>query len=98
MSGISIFAGLSSVMDYSKIFNPQISQGCQTVRGKEAVEYFEIGRGGLPPNPNEPLNADEAIEDWIDLEPKSENGSDSGKTINSPYPDKAELISPCPAQ
>ncbi len=78
--------------------NTEISQGCQTVRGREAVEYFEIGRGGLSSTPDEPLNADTVLEDWIDLEPKSDNGSDSGTTIHSPHSVKTQLISPCPAQ
>ena len=78
--------------------NTEISQGCQTVRGREAVEYFDIGRGGVRPTPYDPLNADEAIEDWIDLESESENGSDSGTNINSPYPAKTQLILSCPAQ
>ena len=81
-----------------EVVNTEISQGCQTVRGREAVEYFEIGRGGSPPTPDEPLNADAALENWIPLELKSDNDSDSGTTINSPHTAKAELISPCPAQ
>ena len=81
-----------------EVVNTEISQSCQTVRGKEAVEYFEIGRGGSPPTPDEPLNADAAIEDWIDLELNSDNGSDSGTTINSHHTAQAELISPCTAQ
>ncbi|NEP00484.1 MAG: filamentous hemagglutinin N-terminal domain-containing protein [Symploca sp. SIO2E9] len=78
--------------------NTEISQGCQTVRGKEAVAYFEIGRGGSPPHPEDPLNADTTLEDWISLEPNSENRSDSETTINSPHPAKTQLISPCLAQ
>ncbi|MDJ0688728.1 MAG: filamentous hemagglutinin N-terminal domain-containing protein [Xenococcaceae cyanobacterium MO_188.B32] len=76
----------------------EISQGCQTVRGKEAVEYFDVGRGGSPPTPDEPLNADAVLEDWIDLEPKSENDSNSGTTIHFPDAVKTQLVSPCPAQ
>ena len=76
-----------------EVVNTEISQGCQTVRGREAVEYFEIGRGGSPPTPDEPLNADTVLEDWIDLEPNSKNGSNSGTTINSPHTAKTQLIS-----
>ena len=90
------FIGLPNLP--KEMVTTEISQSCQTVRGKEAVAYFEIGRGGSPPTPDEPLNADAALEDWIDLELKSNNGSDSGTTIHSPHPTKTQLISPCPAQ
>ena len=95
-SGIDPTRGLLTLPE--ETVNTEISQGCQTVRGREAVEYFEIGRGGLSPTPDEPLNSDGALEDWIDLEPKSDNGSDSGTTINSAHSAKTQLISPCPAQ
>ncbi|NEP00483.1 MAG: filamentous hemagglutinin N-terminal domain-containing protein [Symploca sp. SIO2E9] len=95
-SGIDSTRGLINLPEDT--VNTEISQGCQTVRGKEAVAYFEIGRGGSPPHPEDPLNADTALEDWIEAEPNSENGSDSETTTNSPHPAKTELISPCLAQ
>ncbi len=76
----------------------EISQGCQTVRGKDAVAYFDVGRGGSLPTPDEPLNADTVLDDWIPLELNSDNGVDSGATSNSPHPTKTQLILPCPAQ
>ena len=94
--GIDLTRGLITLPE--ETVNTEISQGCQTVRGREAVEYFDIGRGGVRPTPYDPLNADEAIEDWIDLEPKSENGPDSGTNLNSPSPAKTQLILSCPAQ
>ena len=95
-SGIDPTRGLLTLPE--EAVNTEISQGCQTVRGKEAVEYFEIGRGGSPPTPDDPLNADTAIEDWIPLEQKSGNGSESDTTSNSPHATKAELMFPCAAQ
>ncbi|MDJ0688733.1 MAG: S-layer family protein [Xenococcaceae cyanobacterium MO_188.B32] len=95
-SGIDPTRGLLTLPE--EPVNTEISQGCQTVRGREAVEYFDVGRGGSPVTPDEPLNADGALEDWIPLEPKSDNGSDSGTTIHSPHSAKTQFISPCPAQ
>ena len=90
-SGIDPTRGLLTLPE--EPINTEISQSCQTVRGQETVKYFEIGRGGSPPTPEEPLNADTALEDWIDLESKSENSSDLGTTINSAHSAKTQFIS-----
>ncbi|MBD2492319.1 filamentous hemagglutinin N-terminal domain-containing protein [Aulosira sp. FACHB-615] len=38
--------------------NPTISEGCQIVENKEAVQFYTIGKGGLPPRPDEALSVD----------------------------------------
>ncbi|NJO42178.1 MAG: S-layer family protein [Cyanobacteria bacterium CRU_2_1] len=38
-------------------------QGCQVEGGEVTVEFFDTGRGGLPPTPYEPLSSDEILDD-----------------------------------
>ncbi len=35
-----------------------IADSCQVSNGKEAVQFYDIGRGGLPPRPEDPLSMD----------------------------------------
>ncbi|MDV2996547.1 MAG: hypothetical protein N4J56_006201 [Chroococcidiopsis sp. SAG 2025] len=50
----------------------QIVAGCAT--GGEN-QFVVTGRGGLPPNPRERLNAETVLTDWATLEPVAENRS-----------------------
>jgi filamentous hemagglutinin family protein len=38
-------------------------QGCQTASGQATTRFFNIGRGGLPPNPYEPLSNSDILDD-----------------------------------
>ncbi len=40
-----------------------IADSCQVSNGKEAVQFFDIGRGGLPPRPEDPLSMD--LIEWV---------------------------------
>jgi filamentous hemagglutinin family protein len=40
-----------------------VSDSCQVSDGKESVQFFDIGRGGLPPRPEDPLSVD--LLEWI---------------------------------
>ena len=44
----------------------EVAQGCQG-SGENAIAFFNMGRGGLPPQPGDTLNADNAIANWIPL-------------------------------
>ena len=55
--------GLNQLVEEPR--NPTIVNSCQNVGGRDAVEVLRVGRGGLPPNPNEPLGADDS--DFIPL-------------------------------
>jgi filamentous hemagglutinin family protein len=44
----------------------EVAQGCQ-VSGEAAVAFFNLGRGGLPQQPGETLNSEDAIANWIPL-------------------------------
>ncbi len=46
----------------------EVAQGCQTVGGRSKLEFFDIGRGGLPPNPDELLSSEIVIAEWIPLD------------------------------
>ena len=46
----------------------EVAQGCQTVGGQPTLEFFAIGRGGLPPNPDDLFSSDVIIAEWIPLD------------------------------
>ena len=44
----------------------EVAQGCQAA-GEAAVAFFNLGRGGLPPQPGETLRSEDVITAWIPL-------------------------------
>ncbi|URD51218.1 filamentous hemagglutinin N-terminal domain-containing protein [Chroococcidiopsis sp. CCNUC1] len=60
----------------------QIVAGCAT--GSEN-QFVVNGRGGLPPNPRERLNAETVLTDWAMLEPEAESRSNTipDRVVNS---------------
>jgi filamentous hemagglutinin family protein len=46
----------------------EVAQGCQTEGGQPKVAYFDIGRGGLPPTPDDLFNSEIVIAEWIPLD------------------------------
>ncbi|MGB3758237.1 MAG: filamentous hemagglutinin N-terminal domain-containing protein [Rivularia sp. (in: cyanobacteria)] len=53
----------------------EIAQGCQAA-GEAAVAFFNIGRGGLPPQPGETLSSEDVIAAWIPLVLEEESQGD----------------------
>jgi len=53
----------------------QVAASCQTRGGRAAVEFFDVGSGGLPPRPDEPLHSATIIADLIPLEMEIGNES-----------------------
>ena len=47
----------------------EVAEGCQAAEGQAAVAFFNIGRGGLPTIPTEPLESSDILED---LQPPAE--------------------------
>ncbi|AFZ20256.1 two-partner secretion domain-containing protein [Allocoleopsis franciscana] len=43
--------------------NVEVAQGCQAAEQQGAVEFFDTGRGGLAPNPYEPISSSDIWED-----------------------------------
>ncbi|GAB4195697.1 MAG: hypothetical protein Fur006_42430 [Coleofasciculaceae cyanobacterium] len=63
----------TNVVDASQ----QIDRRCTPAdRTREGSSFIITGRGGLPPNPNEPLQGDSAIApSWVSLDPEKENNT-----------------------
>jgi filamentous hemagglutinin family protein len=59
-----------------------IADSCQVSNGKESVQFFDIGRGGLPPRPEDPLSID--LLEWSP--PTEAKVSPSGETSHAERP------------
>ncbi|MDY6782129.1 MAG: filamentous hemagglutinin N-terminal domain-containing protein [Cyanobacteriota bacterium] len=46
---------------------PELLRGCPSGRGSLGVSYFEVGNGGLPPKPEEPLSMSPVSVGWLPL-------------------------------
>ncbi len=69
----------------------QMAQNCRPGRAASEQSSFVVtGRGGLPPNPKEPLSKDAVQVDWVTLNPRGENRSSPAvsvpKTSATPTP------------
>ncbi|MCA1991682.1 MAG: filamentous hemagglutinin N-terminal domain-containing protein [Coleofasciculus sp. S288] len=80
--GVDPSRGLTPLLEQPR--STGLAEGCQASDGKDTVEYFDIGRGGTPPRPDEPLNADTVIAEWIpfDSEVAKENGQEGSGASN----------------
>lgn len=59
-----------------ELVDPQIAQGCRAIRSRAEQDKFMVtGRGGLPPDPREPLNSDSVQVDLVTRQPESEGNS-----------------------
>jgi large exoprotein involved in heme utilization and adhesion len=58
---------------------PVIIEGCQTGE-KQASEFFNTGRGGLPPNPYEPISSSNI---WEDVPPPTDRTASSAGTAST---------------
>jgi len=63
----------------------QVAASCQTRGGRAAVEFFDVGSGGLPPRPDEPLHSATIIADLLPLELEADTGSVSGAEGNAAH-------------
>jgi len=65
----------------------QVAASCRTRGGEAAVEFFDVGSGGLPPRPDEPLGNAIVIADLIPLDDGIEALTDSavGEPLISPF-------------
>jgi filamentous hemagglutinin family protein len=77
-----------------------VSDSCQVSNGKESVRFFDIGRGGLPPRPEDPLSVD--LLEWTSLPeariiPKP-SASDKFSQSSGFFPNRSvalRLVPPC---
>ncbi len=65
-SGIDPTRGLSNLPQ--ETVEAEVAQGCQTVGGQSTLEFFDIGRGGLPPSPDDLFSSEIVIAEWIPLD------------------------------
>ncbi len=70
----------------------KVSQVCQPSVGKNQSSFIITGRGGLPPNPREPLSSDAVQVDWVTLNPKTENRSHPSVTKNPTPATPAQIV------
>ncbi len=73
----------------------QIAQGCGAGDGTTGSQFIVTGRGGLPPNPGEPLSSDAIWED-ARLTATTANQHHS-QTVNAPKPSKEAAVPIVPA-
>ena len=72
----------------------QIAQGCPaSVRSGES-KFIITGRGGLPPNPNDPLTGDNVLTDWNTLDSDAENpsGAEEGATNSAKESANTQIV------
>jgi filamentous hemagglutinin family protein len=60
----------------------QIASGCTPGKRLANSSFVTTGRGGIPSNPIEPLSGDNAIANWIVLNPEMENRASSSNLAN----------------
>jgi large exoprotein involved in heme utilization and adhesion len=58
-----------------------IAQGCPANVGSRASKFVITGRGGLPPNPSQPLGDDAVLTNWATLNPRVEHRPTSADSI-----------------
>jgi filamentous hemagglutinin family protein len=69
----------TNVVDASQ----QIDRRCTPEAAKERGSFTITGRGGLPPNPNEPLQGESVITNWITLDSEENNNTPPKPTTPS---------------
>jgi filamentous hemagglutinin family protein len=64
-----------------------VADSCQVSNGKESVRFFDIGRGGLPPRPEDPLSID--LLEWASPSEGKASPLDETNRIKRPSSDRA---------
>lgn len=70
--------------------NVEVTQGCQSTGKQTSVAFFNTGRGGLAPNPYEPISSSDIWEDVPPSTQRAENSAIATRASASPAtpPDK----------
>lgn len=69
----------STVVDATR----QIDRRCTPARADHRSSFVVTGRGGLPPSPNETLQGETVITNWVTLDSKAENTNSELPKANS---------------
>jgi filamentous hemagglutinin family protein len=72
--------------------NVEVAQGCQTGGKQASIEFFNTGKGGLAPNPYEPLSSSDIWEDVPRSVQRTENLASDARAIASPAPPPDKLV------
>ncbi|GAB4203858.1 MAG: hypothetical protein Fur006_58540 [Coleofasciculaceae cyanobacterium] len=78
----------SDLVDPSEL----IDRRCTPADTKRASSFTITGRGGLPPNPNNPLTNQEVWVDWITLEEREGNGNGAATDANPTSSKPQQLV------
>ncbi|HEY9606090.1 MAG TPA: filamentous hemagglutinin N-terminal domain-containing protein [Allocoleopsis sp.] len=71
--GIDPSRGLVNLSTEPVDISRQIAQNCRTQKtARKDSRFVIIGRGGLPPSPNDPLSGESVITNWVTLDSHSE--------------------------
>ncbi len=70
-SGIDPTRGLTNLPE--ETVESEVAEGCQAEAGEPDVTFYNIGRGGLPPRPDEPLRIEALIVPLIPFDLEREN-------------------------
>ncbi len=62
----------------------QPTQGCQAFGSRSSAKFYNLGRGGLPTNPYEPLGSNDILEDVQPPTQGSENSAEADTSFTTP--------------
>ncbi len=68
------------------LVDTKVAQGCYAGGSQAQSEFIITGRGGLPPNPGDPLSTDAVDVGLVTLNPNSENRAIQNVTNKTPKP------------
>jgi filamentous hemagglutinin family protein len=72
--------------------NVEVTEGCQGDGKQASVEFFNTGRGGLAPNPYEPLSSSNIWEDVPHPTQRTENSASAAKASASPATPSNKIV------
>jgi filamentous hemagglutinin family protein len=72
--------------------NVEVAQGCQGGGTQASVEFFNTGRGGIAPNPYEPISSSELWEDVQLPKQRAENPAGASGASTSPATPPNEIV------
>jgi large exoprotein involved in heme utilization and adhesion len=72
--------------------NVEVAQGCQGSGQQASVAFFHTGRGGLAPNPYEPINSSGIWEDVPSPTQKAENSAGAARSADSPATPSNKIV------
>ena len=75
-----------------KPVNVEVTQGCQGEGKQASVAFFNTGRGGLAPNPYEPISSSEIWEDVPPPTQRTENSTGAARTSAAPATPPNQIV------